>query len=173
MGKAKCKPRPSMPDWYWWWQDGCWFCKNKNNCNQCKANRSASKQFPKLKKEEALVLMDHGTGHFADSAYAALDYRFKSLGADNVFVGTVEGYPEIEDVRRQLRAYGPRKVILLPLMVVAGDHAVNDMAGEEEDSWKSLLKQDGFETECILKGLGEFPEIQDMYVQHIFKAVAK
>ena len=78
--------------------------------------RAILKQFPKLKKEEALVLMGHGTGHFADSAYAALDYRFKALGADNVFVGTVEGYPEIEDVRRQLRAYGPRKVILLPLM---------------------------------------------------------
>ena len=51
MGKAKRKPRPSMPDWYWWGQDGCWFCKNKNNCNQCKANRSASKQFPKLKRK--------------------------------------------------------------------------------------------------------------------------
>lgn len=136
----------------------------------CKA---IMKQFPDLKQQEALVLMGHGTGHFADAAYAALDYRFKALGFENVFVGTVEGYPEAEDVFSQVKKYGPEKVILLPLMVVAGDHAVNDMAGDEPDSWKSLFENQGYETECVLKGLGEFPEIRELYIKHVMAAMGK
>ncbi|HIU25915.1 MAG TPA: sirohydrochlorin cobaltochelatase [Candidatus Copromorpha excrementigallinarum] len=132
--------------------------------------RAIMGEFSHLKKDEALVLMGHGTGHFADAAYAALDYRFKALGAENVFVGTVEGYPGIEEVRGQVRKYSPRRVILLPLMVVAGDHAVNDMAGDEEDSWRSVFEKDGYETRCVLKGLGEFPEIREIYMEHILKA---
>ncbi|MGN0710434.1 MAG: sirohydrochlorin cobaltochelatase [Anaerovoracaceae bacterium] len=131
------------------------------------------KHFADMKKEEALLLMGHGTGHFADAAYAALDYRFKALGYENVFVGTVEGYPEFEDAMKQLRKYGPEKVTLLPMMVVAGDHAVNDMAGDEEGSWKSMLEGEGYQVECILKGLGEFPEIRNIYIKHAEKAMDK
>lgn len=131
------------------------------------------KHFADMKKEEALLLMGHGTGHFADAAYAALDYRFKALGYENVFVGTVEGYPEFEDAMKQLRKYEPEKVTLLPMMVVAGDHAVNDMAGDEEDSWKSMLEREGYQVECILKGLGEFPEIRNIYIKHAEKAMGK
>ncbi len=114
----------------------------------------------------ALVLMGHGTGHFSDAAYAALDYRFKALGYENVFVGTVEGYPEVSLVLKQVKDYAPDEVVLMPLMVVAGDHAVNDMAGEQEDSWKVLFKNAGYKVTCILRGIGEFTGIQKMYLDH-------
>lgn len=129
--------------------------------------RGIMSQFKNLKSSQALVLMGHGTGHFADAAYAALDYRFKALGYDNVFVGTVEGYPALSHVLNMVNKAKPDKVFLLPLMVVAGDHAVNDMAGDEEDSWNTVFQEAGYEVECILKGLGEFEEIRQIYVNHI------
>lgn len=135
--------------------------------------RGIMKQFPELAADEALVLMGHGTGHFADAAYAAIDYRFKALGYDNVFVGTVEGYPELSDLLPQVKKFGPTKVVLMPFMVVAGDHAQNDMAGDEEDSWKSVFENEGYPVECILKGLGEFEEIRAIYINHILKATGK
>ena len=123
--------------------------------------------FPKLKSDEVLVLMGHGTTHFADAAYAALDYRFKALGFSQVFVGTVEGYPRLENVVRQIIRINPKKVILFPLMIVAGDHAINDMASDEEDSWKRIFENEGYTVECVLKGLGELEEIRDLYLSHI------
>lgn len=122
---------------------------------------------PQVSEEgTAVVLMGHGTEHFANATYAALDYRFKALGYDNIFVGTVEGYPDLDKVKTDLAELNPKKVVLLPLMIVAGDHATNDMAGDEEDSWKTQLKKEGYEVECVLKGLGEYAEIQDMFVEH-------
>lgn len=133
--------------------------------------RAVMEQFPDLSDREALVLMGHGTDHPINAAYAALDYHFKDMGYPNVFVGTVEGYPEVHTVLKMVEAYGPEKVILLPLMVVAGDHAVNDMAGEEADSWKSIFEKAGFQVDCILKGLGEFQAIRDIYLEHIADAM--
>lgn len=124
-------------------------------------------QFPHLQSDEALVLMGHGTTHHTDAVYAALDYRFKAMGYTNVFVGTVEGYPDFEQVSNMVDAYHPKKVILMPFMVVAGDHAQNDMAGEEGDSWKTLFEQKGYKVECILKGLGEFQQIREQYRKHV------
>lgn len=118
-------------------------------------------------EREALVLMGHGTEHHADAAYAALDYHFKAAGHDNVFVGTVEGYPSLDDVLGMLEKREYDKVILAPLMVVAGDHATNDMASDEEDSWKRLLSAAGYAVECRLKGLGEIPAIREIYVDHL------
>lgn len=118
------------------------------------------------KNEIALVLMGHGTGHFADAAYAALDYRFKALGYENVFVGTVEGYPEVELVIDNVRKYECKKVVLMPFMVVAGDHAKNDMAGDDAESWRVMFEKAGFEVECILKGIGEFKGIKQIYLRH-------
>jgi sirohydrochlorin cobaltochelatase len=135
-----------------------------------KVVRAVMEQFPDLGKRDALVLMGHGTGHRINAAYAALDYRFKDMGYGNVFVGTVEAYPDIETVARHVEAFRPEKVILMPLMVVAGDHAVNDMAGEE-DSWKSVFERAGFEVECVLKGLGEFQSIRDIYLEHVASAL--
>lgn len=126
---------------------------------------------PALADNTALLLMGHGTHHFANATYAALDYMFKEQGMKNVFVGTVEGYPDLDTIMPYLKAGGYTKVILQPLMVVAGDHASNDMAGDEKDSWKTTLKAEGFEVECILRGLGEFTSIHDMYITHIADAI--
>ena len=130
-------------------------------------------KFPELDKKDALVLMGHGTEHHVNAVYAALDYRFKEMGYSNVFVGTVEAYPDVEVVLKQVKAYHPQKVILLPLMAVAGDHASNDMAGEEKDSWKSIFENEGYEVSCILKGLGEFKAIRRIYLEHISTAMSQ
>lgn len=132
-----------------------------------KTVRGIMKQFPDFGEKEALVLIGHGTEHHINAAYAALDYRFKEMGYPNVFVGTVEAYPGIGEVLRQVGAYRPEKVVLLPLMVAAGAHAAEDMAGGEESSWKSVFEQAGYEVSCILKGLGEFKEIRDIYLKHV------
>ena len=84
----------------------------------------------------------------------------------NAYVGTVEGYPTLDDVINKLKKSNIEKVKLMPLMIVAGDHANNDMAGDEEDSWKSVLKKEGFVVETYLHGLGENEKVQDMYVNH-------
>lgn len=124
-----------------------------------------------LPEDTALVLMGHGTHHFANATYAALDYMFKDQGMKNVFVGTVESYPDLDTVMAHVRDAGYTKVRLQPLMVVAGDHANNDMAGEEEGSWKTEFKAEGFEVDCILTGLGEYPSIQRMYAEHVANAI--
>lgn len=121
--------------------------------------------------DTALVLMGHGSGHFANSAYAAMDYMFKEQGFPHIFVGTVEAYPDVNTVLKQLAKTGCTKVLLTPLMVVAGDHATNDMAGDEEDSWKTIFHQAGYEVSILLKGLGEYPAIRRMYVEHIRRAM--
>lgn len=136
-----------------------------------KVIHAVMEQFPDLSPKEALVLMGHGTEHPINAVYAALDYHCKDMGYTNVFIGTVEGYPDLETVRRQVEAYQPEKVILMPLMVVAGDHAVNDMAGEEEDSWKTVFENAGYEVNCVLKGLGEFQSIRDIYLEHAAEAM--
>ena len=123
-------------------------------------------QIGDLAEDEAVVFMGHGTHHFADAAYSAMDLRFKNAGMDNVFVGTVEGYPLFEDVTPRLEEKGINKVRLMPFMLVAGDHASNDMAGDEDDSWKVMLKQQGYAVETYMHGLGELKEIQDLFVAH-------
>ena len=117
----------------------------------------------------AFVFMGHGTSHTAKVSYSQMQTTMQTLGYDNVFIGTVEGEPEdtsCEAVIEAVKAAGYTKVILRPLMVVAGDHANNDMAGDEEDSWKSVLNKEGYETECVLEGLGQIPAIRELYVQH-------
>lgn len=125
------------------------------------------KEFSFVGKDEALVFMGHGTTHYVNTVYAALDYVFKDLGHPNIFVGTVEAYPELESVLRHLDTFKPKKVYLTPFMIVAGDHAENDMAGEDEDSWKSLLEEKGYEVSCIMRGLGEYPEIRKLFLKHL------
>ncbi|MEI3199292.1 MAG: sirohydrochlorin cobaltochelatase [Lachnospiraceae bacterium] len=122
------------------------------------------------RKENALVLMGHGTSHYANSVYAALDYRFKDMGYDNIFLGTVEAYPSLVSLMKQVHAYHPKKVILAPFMIVAGDHAKNDLSSEEEDSWRSQFEKEGFQVECLLKGLGENETIRQIFIDHIEEA---
>lgn len=127
--------------------------------------------FSTLSDDEALVLMGHGTTHYANSIYAAMDYTFKDKGYPNIFLGTVEAYPSMETLLRMVREQNPKKVILTPFMIVAGDHATNDMAGDDPDSWKCQFEQAGFEVECVLKGLGEYPEIHNLFIRHIKQAL--
>lgn len=114
---------------------------------------------------ESLVLMGHGTAHFANCIYPALDFVFRDLGIQNVYVGTVEGYPQVDSVLERLRQAGVTKALLAPLMLVAGDHAVNDMAGP--DGWKNQLEQAGISVRCALEGLGEIPAIREQYLCHL------
>ncbi len=122
-------------------------------------------ELPTLKEGEGVVLMGHGTEYEAHSAYCALDYMFDQEELP-VYMGTVEGYPEIREIINRLRKAGVRKAYLIPFMLVAGGHAINDMAGDEEDSWKSILEAEGFEVECILRGLGENPNIRKCFLAH-------
>ena len=119
----------------------------------------------------AFVFMGHGTAHVAKVTYSQMQSQMDELGFKNVFIGTVEGEPEetsCENIIAKVKEAGYKKVILRPLMVVAGDHANNDMAGDEEDSWKSMFTADGsFESvDCQIAGLGRIPEIQALYVTH-------
>lgn len=134
--------------------------------------RALMAEFGGLGKEEALVFMGHGTTHYANSIYAALDYRFKDMGYPNVFLGTVEAYPSLETLMKLVHAYGAKKVTLAPFMVVAGDHAINDMSSNDEDSWRSQFEADGFQVSCVLKGLGEYEGIRKLYVKHLKEADA-
>ena len=113
----------------------------------------------------ALLLMGHGTAHIANMIYPAMQTAFRILGADNVFVGTVEGWPELSDVIHQLKRGGFKKVELAPFMLVAGDHAGNDMAGNTAGSWKNILKAEGFEVSCHMEGIGQWQEIGEMYAR--------
>ena len=115
------------------------------------------------REDETLVLFGHGTAHFANVVYPALQTVFHIRGRDDVLIGTVEGWPDYAAVRSQLRTAAVR---LVPLMLVAGDHALHDMAGQEEDSWKSRLEKDGFSVRCVLQGLGAMPPIQKLYQKH-------
>ncbi len=129
------------------------------------------REFSHLPQDEALVYMGHGTTHHANAVYAALDYMLKDMGCPNFFMGTVEAYPDLDALIRQVSRTNARKVHLAPFMLVAGDHANHDMAGKQEDSWKSQFEAAGYEVECHLKGLGESEEIQDIYLEHLRDAM--
>ena len=123
----------------------------------------------------AFVLLGHGTAHVAKVSYSQMQTQMEQLGYDNVYIGTVEGEPEgtsLESVLEALTAAGYRKVVLRPLMVVAGDHAANDMAGEEDSSKSALTASGSFEAvECQMAGLGSVPAIQQLYVAHTAAAM--
>ena len=128
------------------------------------------------KDKVAFVFMGHGTSHTAQVSYSQMQTAMQTLGYDNVFIGTVEGEPEetaCENVIEAVKAAGYTKVILRPLMVVAGDHANNDMAGADEDSWLSQFNASGdFESvDCQISGLGSIADVQQLYIAHTKAAV--
>ena len=118
------------------------------------------------KKSEAIVLMGHGTHHPSNAFYAALMFQLQ-LEDPNIFMGTVEGYPEVDLIQELLLKNKIKRAYLMPFMSVAGDHAKNDMAGDEEDSWKSILTRAGIECVPILKGTAEFDDFVDIWVDHL------
>ncbi len=122
--------------------------------------------------ETAVCFMGHGTEADSNRVYADMQDRLTAEGYGNYYIGTVEAEPTLDDVLALLKEKGIyKRVVLEPLMVVAGDHANNDMAGDEKDSWKTILENEGYEVECVLEGLGQIPAIQDIYVKHVLAAV--
>ncbi len=116
--------------------------------------------------ETAICFMGHGTEAESNEVYQKMQDLLTADGHDNYFVGTVEASPSLEDVLAKVKAGSYKRVVLEPLMVVAGDHANNDMAGEEEDSWKTTFEDAGYEVTCLLRGLGENEAIRQIYVEH-------
>ena len=122
----------------------------------------------------AFVFMGHGTAHVAKVTYSQMQTQMQNLGYENVFIGTVEGEPEetsAEAVIEAFKAAGYTNVVLRPLMVVAGDHANNDMAGSDDDSWKTMFEAAGFTVDCQIHGLGEIADVQALYVAHTKAAI--
>ena len=122
----------------------------------------------------AFVFMGHGTAHVAKVTYSQMQTQMQNLGYENVFIGTVEGEPEetsAEAVIEAVKAAGYTNVVLRPLMVVAGDHANNDMAGSDDDSWKTMFEAAGCTVDCQIHGLGEIADVQALYVAHTKAAI--
>ena len=122
----------------------------------------------------AYVLMGHGTAHVAKVTYSQMATQMDKLGYENVFIGTVEGEPEetsCEAVIEAVKNAGYTTVVLRPLMVVAGDHANNDMAGADDDSWKTMFEAAGFTVNCQISGLGRIADVQALYVAHTKAAI--
>ena len=132
----------------------------------------AEETAPYNTSDTAMVFMGHGTEHAANATYPKLQQKLIQAGFHNFFIGTVEAEPTVEDVLADVRKTDAKKVVLLPLMVVAGDHAHNDMAGDAEDTWKAVFADAGYETRCVLKGLGQYPAVQQMFVDHVADALA-
>ena len=121
--------------------------------------------------ETAICFMGHGTEADSNAVYSGMQSVLDEKGCANYFVGTVEATPSVEDVLALVQAGNYKKVVLRPLMIVAGDHANNDMAGDEDDSWKSIFESAGFEVTCVVEGLGQLEEVQNLFVQHAQAAV--
>jgi sirohydrochlorin cobaltochelatase len=121
--------------------------------------------------ETAICFMGHGTEADSNGVYERMQQVLTDKGCVNYFVGTVEAEPSLEDLIEAVKAGEYKRVVLRPLMIVAGDHANNDMAGDDEDSWKSSFEAEGYEVECVLHGLGELPAIQQLFAEHARSAV--
>lgn len=118
----------------------------------------------------AICFMGHGTEAESNKIYAEMQETLTEEGYENYFVGTVEATPSLDDVLNEVKGGDYERVVLEPLMLVAGDHANNDMAGDEDDTWKKTFEAAGYDVECLIEGLGQLEEVQDLYVEHV-KAV--
>lgn len=121
--------------------------------------------------ETAICFMGHGTEAESNAVYQKMQDLLTADGYDNYFVGTVEAEPSLEDVLAAVQAGNYKRVVLEPLMVVAGDHANNDMAGDEDGSWKTAFEDAGYEVECLLRGLGENEDVREIYIEHAQAAI--
>ncbi len=119
-----------------------------------------------------IVLVGHGTDVSANKVYGQMQEQLVAVGLSNYIIGTIEAIPAYEDVLKRLEEMGASRVVLVPLMVVAGDHALNDLAGEEKNSWKTRLTSAGYQVQVIQRGLGELDNIQQIYVRHVRKTIS-
>lgn len=126
-----------------------------------------------IPKDKITIFMGHGSNHWANACYSCLQLVLRDNGFDNAFIANVEGYPDLNNVIQYINKNvnfekgEDKKVMLIPLMLVAGNHALVDMAGEDEDSWKNILIRNGFEVDTYIHGLGEIDEFQNIYIKHI------
>ena len=130
------------------------------------------RELPEPGEDEGVVLVGHGTDHWANACYAALAYYCAAQGMARWYVGTVEGDPGFGDVRALLRRDGVRRVALAPLLIVAGDHAVHDLFGEAP-SWQARLEADGVAVTPVRRGLGEYAGVRELFVRHAEQAKDK
>ena len=126
-----------------------------------------NEEFNDVEGNDAIVFMGHGTESEADYAYQKLQEEYLKAGKDNIFIATVEGKVTIKDVIEKMKGKGFRNILLKPLMIVAGDHAKNDMSSDDEDSWKTILKNEGYEVTSVLKGMGEYEFIRKMFMDKL------
>lgn len=127
--------------------------------------QALSSQFPRQGKGDAILIMAHGTPQVSNAYYSVIQAKIDEMGYKNVFVYTVEGWPSLETVLPKLKKNGVKHVTLMPIMMVAGDHANNDMAGSDKDSHKSILEAAGFKVDAYIHGIGENPQIRSLYVK--------
>ncbi len=132
--------------------------------------KALGSQIPKLGKDEAVLIMAHGTPDPANAYYSVMQDRLNDIYGGKVLIYTVEGKPNLEDVIAKLKTQKVKNVMLMPLMMVAGDHANNDMAGDEEDSHKSILTKEGFNVKTYIHGLGENKDIRQLFVNRADEA---
>ena len=126
-----------------------------------------NKEFNDLEGNDAIVFMGHGTESEADYAYQKLQDEYLKAGKNNIFIATVEGKVTIKDVIEKMKEKDFKRILLKPLMIVAGDHAKNDMSSDDEDSWKTILKNEGYEVTSVLKGMGEYKFIREMFMDKL------
>lgn len=134
------------------------------------AMKAVVTQFPETGKKDAVLIMAHGTPHPANAYYAVMQDKLEALGYENALLFSVEGWPNFENVLEELKERKIKNVTIMPLMMVAGDHAINDMAGDEEDSFKSMLHKEGFKVDTYLHGLGENIAVQNLFVKKASQA---
>lgn len=154
-----------LPLMYWMGQEG-------QRDDIAEAMKALSTEFPQTRKNEAILLMAHGTPHPSNAYYSVMQNRLDELGLKNVYIYSVEGWPHLDTVLPQLKAKGIKKVTLIPMMMVAGDHANNDMAGAEPDSHKSILEKEGFKVDTYIHGMGENMEVRKLFVARAEEALS-
>ena len=126
-----------------------------------------NKEFNDLEDDDAIVFMGHGTESAADYTYQKLQNEYLKAGKNNIFIATVEGKVTIKDIIEKMKEKDFKRILLKPLMIVAGDHAKNDMSSDDEDSWKTILKNEGYEVTAVLKGMGEYKFIREMFMDKL------
>lgn len=132
-----------------------------------RCGRALLQSLPRLAEDEAIVYMGHGSDHFSNASYALMENTFRFLGAERLYIATVEGFPNFDYILRRLHKHAVTRVYVAPFMIVAGDHAQNDLAGDEAESWKSLLETEGYDVTVLLKGLGEYPALGALFAAHL------
>ena len=126
-------------------------------------------EFNDTKGNDAIIFAGHGSEDIADENYGKLQQKYIKAGKDNIFIGTIEGKVQLSDILEKLKNTNYKKILLKPFLIVAGDHAKNDITSDDEDSWKTILTKNGYIVETELVGIGEYPFIQDMFMEKLEK----